>query len=232
MASTGSSWQARPDKAAQRRGVGVLIDTEYLGSDAEERRQNPYYIVIEGVRYYGPTPEKVVETAREHPDVKGSVRGEAVFVRGSMEAPEQTALPANRGRTFKNRAAAGLQSMKNKAAAAAAGVKGRFQSKPAASGAVPPSGPTMKNRAAAGWQSMKTKAAAAAAGVKGRFQSKPAASGAAAAAPPAKAPEARFSGQQLPGEDETAGLLAPEQLQQGGRRRRRKTAKQRRQRRL
>jgi hypothetical protein len=155
MASTGSSWQARPDKAAQRRGVGVLIDTEYLASDAEERRQNPYYIVIEGVRYYGPTPEKVVETAREHPDVKGSVRGEAVFVRGSMKAPEQTALPANRGRTFKNRAAAGLQSMKNRAAAAAAGVKGRFQSKPAASGAAPASGPTMKNRAAAAAASMK-----------------------------------------------------------------------------
>jgi hypothetical protein len=213
--------------------VGVLIDTEYLGSDAEERRQNPYYIVIEGVRYYGPTPEKVVETAREHPDVKGSVRGEAVFVRGSMKAPEQTALPANRGRTFKNRAAAGLQSMKNKAAAAAAGVKGRFQSKPAASGAAAAaaSGPTMKNRAAAGWQSMKNKAAAAAAGVKGKFQSKQPTLGAAAAAPPAKAPEARFAGQQIPGEEETAGLLAPEGLQQGGRRRRRKTAKQRRQRR-
>jgi hypothetical protein len=174
----------------------VLIDTEYLGSDAEERRQNPYYIVIEGVRYYGPTPEKVVETAREHPDVKGSVRGEAVFVRGSMKAPEQTALPANRGRTFKNRAAAGLQSMKTKAAAAAAGVKGRFQAKPAAP-VEPPIIPP-------GTQ-----------------------------VPPAKAVEglnkARLAGQQLPGEDETTGLLAQLQLK-GGRRRRRKTAKQRRQR--
>ena len=110
----------------------------------------------EGVRYYGPSPEKVVETAREHPDVKGSVRGEAVFVRGSMKAPEQTALPANRGRTMKNRAAAGWQSFKNSAAAAAAGVKGKFQKKPAASGAKPAaSGPTMKNRAAAAAASMK-----------------------------------------------------------------------------
>jgi hypothetical protein len=173
MASAGSSWQARPDKGAQRPGVGVLIDTEYLASDVEERRQNPYYIIIERVRYYGPTPEKVVEMAREHPDVKGSVRGEAVFVQGAMKAPEQTALPANRGRTMKNRAAAGWQSMKNKAAAAAASVKGTFQSKPAASGA-----------------------AASGAATSGAA---PAAS--AAQPPPAKMPEARFAGQNKPDEE-------------------------------
>ena len=107
---------------------------------------NPYYILIEGIRYYGPTPEKVVETVREHPAVKGSVRGEAIFTQASVPAPQQTALPS--GRTMKNRTAGAWQSMKsgasalgNKVSSTASSARNKLRS--------PTSGPTMKNRASA-----------------------------------------------------------------------------------
>jgi hypothetical protein len=104
MATEGDqSWRKRSDPAAQKKGVGVLIDTEYLASENEDRRRNPYYIVVDDVRYYGSTPDAAVEAARDDPAVKGSVRGEAIF---KAQKQVSTALPsnANRGRTKKNNA--------------------------------------------------------------------------------------------------------------------------------
>jgi hypothetical protein len=91
----GQAWRTRSDTAAQKKGVGVLIDTEYLASDNDDRRKNPYYIIVNDVRYYGSTPEAAVETARESDAVKGSVKGAAIFM---AQKQVSTALPSNRNR--------------------------------------------------------------------------------------------------------------------------------------
>jgi len=55
----------RKETAADKPGVGVLIDTEIIGG-SELVKSHPYFITIDGYRYYGSTPEDVVHNARNN----------------------------------------------------------------------------------------------------------------------------------------------------------------------
>jgi hypothetical protein len=55
----------RKETAADKPGVGVLIDTEIVGG-SELVKTHPYFITVDGYRYYGSTPEDVVENARNN----------------------------------------------------------------------------------------------------------------------------------------------------------------------
>jgi hypothetical protein len=102
MSSTEESWESRPDVKTTQKGVGVLIDIEYLTSSDTTQRSNPYYIVVGGVRYYGPSPEEVLESVRKRA-AAGTLPTEPPSV---AKRAASTALSA--ARTAKNRVKNGL----------------------------------------------------------------------------------------------------------------------------
>lgn len=55
----------RAETAEDKPGVGVLIDTEIIGG-SEDVKEFPYFITINGNRYYGSSPEDVVTNARNY----------------------------------------------------------------------------------------------------------------------------------------------------------------------
>jgi hypothetical protein len=55
----------RAETAEDKPGVGVLIDTEIIGG-SEDVKEFPYFITINGTRYYGSSPEDVVMNARNY----------------------------------------------------------------------------------------------------------------------------------------------------------------------
>jgi hypothetical protein len=46
-------------------GVGVLIDTERLKSSNKEEQVNPYFLEVDGQRYYGSNPEDTLREAKK-----------------------------------------------------------------------------------------------------------------------------------------------------------------------
>jgi hypothetical protein len=192
----GEAWRTRSDTAAQQKGVGVLIDTEYLASANEDRSKNPYYIVVNGVRYYGSTPEAAVEAAKMHPDVKGTLQGEAVFM-AQKQVSTAIASNRNRGSTLRNRAAAAAGSAKNAMGRGLNATRKFFTREPKASGAEAPAANTASAPAKKGFFA---RAANSVRGMTGRAKgynklntAKPPAgspaTGPSANLPPAKAPE-------------------------------------------
>ena len=196
----GQSWRTRSDAAAQKKGVGVLIDTEYLASENEDRRKNPYYIVVNDVRYYGSTPEAAMENARESDAVKGSVKGEAIFM---AQKQVSTALASNRnkGRTMKNRTAAAAGSARNAMGRGLNATRKFFSRAPKASGAAAPALPAASGPAKKGFFS---RAANSLRGVTGRAKGYQKLN---TTKPPTGAPPAP-----TPSEANTTGLLSPEGL--------------------
>lgn len=46
-------------------GVGVLIDTDRLKSSNKKEQTNPYFLEVDGQRYYGSSPEDTLQEAKK-----------------------------------------------------------------------------------------------------------------------------------------------------------------------
>jgi hypothetical protein len=136
------TWKLRPDRSAQKKGVGVLIDTEYLISADSELRSNPYYIVVDGTRYYGSSPEDAIKTAKEKYKGQGALTKAGVSANASKQV--SSSLPSGMNRARGVMSSAG-KTLKSGALAAGKGIK---------TGALA-AGKTLKNGASSLWQGAK-----------------------------------------------------------------------------
>ncbi len=211
------TWKLRPDRSAQKKGVGVLIDTEYLISADAELRSNPYYIVVDGTRYYGSSPEDAIKTAKEKYKGQGALTKAGISANASKQVSSSLPSGMNRargamssaGKGLKNGALAAGKTLKSGASSLWQGTKGAFSS----------AGQTLKR----GVDAAKDKMKRAPTPVKGE------ASGADASAPtPTPTPTNR---ENIPLLAESQGEVNMRPLnpdQQGGRRRRTRRRKHRR----
>jgi hypothetical protein len=109
----------RAETAEDKPGVGVLIDTDIIGG-SEDVKDFPYFITINGNRYYGSSPEDVVTTARNYraPQAVAADRASQARTARASQASTTTSLSDLFGSA--NRASAPTSGATNPQANAAA----------------------------------------------------------------------------------------------------------------
>lgn len=93
-------------------GVGVLIDpSRLIDTQTPKNRQNPYYLVIGGMRFYGPSPDRLVQMLKTVPVDQ---------INSKIKQPPKSAITR-----FRNSAKSTLGRFRNRAGQLYKGTKSR-----------------------------------------------------------------------------------------------------------